>query len=151
MAFAKGVLDELLKEYKGPEAIMGPDGLIKQLTNALIERAMEAELTEELGYAKSDPCEKGTANRRNGRSRKTLRTDHGPMSIDVPRDRAGTYEPVIVPKHRREWRGFDEKILSMRALGLTTRQIQVELPGPPEGHLRGGRVAGADQPRDGRR
>jgi transposase-like protein len=88
---------------------------------------MEAELTEELGYEKSDPVAKTTTNRRNGKTTKGLRTDQGPMEIEVPRDREGTFEPQIVPKHQREWRGFDDKILSMYALGLTTRQIQDHL------------------------
>jgi len=102
-----------------------PEGIIKQLSKALIERAMEAELTEQLGYEKSDQAEKPTANRRNGKSTKQLRTDEGPMEVEIPRDREGKFEPVIVPKHQREWRGFDDKIISM--LGLTTRQIQEHL------------------------
>jgi len=127
MAITKEVLDELLKEYKGPDDFYGPDGLIKQLSKALIERAMQAEMTEQIGYEKSEPGEKETANRRNGKSSKTLRTDQGPMEIKVPRDRNGEYEPQIVPKHQREWRGFDDKILSMYALGLSTKAIQENL------------------------
>jgi transposase-like protein len=127
MAFSKELLDEILKDYKGPEDMMGQEGIIKQLSKALIERAMEAELTEQLGYEKSDPAEKPTANRRNGKTTKQLRTDEGPMEIEVPRDREGDFEPKIVPKHQRDWRGFDDKILSMYGLGLTTRQIQGHL------------------------
>jgi len=128
MAFTNQLLDEILKDYTGdPEQFAGPGGLLKQLTKALIERAMEAELSVELGYQKGQPGDKPTTNRRNGRTTKTLRTDHGPMEVSVPRDRAGDFEPAIVPKHSREWRGFDEKILSMYALGLTTRQIQDHL------------------------
>jgi transposase-like protein len=127
MAFSKELLDEILKDYKGPEDMMGQEGIIKQLSKALIERAMEAELTEQLGYEKSDPAEKPTANRRNGKTTKQLRTDEGPLEIEVPRDREGDFEPKIVPKHQRDWRGFDEKILSMYGLGLTTRQIQGHL------------------------
>jgi transposase-like protein len=100
---------------------------MKQLTQALVERTMEAELTEHLGYEKHDQGAKPVTNRRNGTSGKELRTDHGPMEIAVPRDREGTFEPRIVPKHQREFRGFDDKILSMYALGLTTRQIQDHL------------------------
>jgi transposase-like protein len=95
MAITKEVLDELLKEYRGPEDITGPDGLLKQLTKALIERAMEAELTEHVGYEKHDQSEKQTENRRNGKTKKTLRTDQGPLEIDVPRDREGTFEPTF--------------------------------------------------------
>jgi len=127
MAIPKEVLDALMKEYKGPDDILGPEGLVKQLSKALIERAMQTELTEQLGYEKNDTGEKETENRRNGSSIKTLRTDQGPMAIEVPRDRNGEYEPQIVPKHQREWRGFDEKILSMYSLGLSTNAIQENL------------------------
>jgi transposase-like protein len=127
MAITKEVLDELLKEYKGPDDFYGPDGLIKQLSKALIERVMQAELTEQIGYEKSEHGEKATANRRNGKSSKTLRSDQGPMEIEVPRDRDGEFEPQIVAKHQREWRGFDDKILSMYALGLSTKAIQENL------------------------
>jgi len=123
MAITKEILDELLKGYKGPEDITGPDGLLKQLTKAVIERTMQAEMTEQLGYGKSDQASKATPNRRNGTSKKTLRSDHGPLTIDVPRDRDGAFEPTIVPKHQREFKGFDDKILSMYARGMTTREI----------------------------
>ena len=127
MAITKEVLDELLKEYKGPEDIIGPEGLLKQLTKALIERAMDAEITTHLGYEKHDQSEKQTTNRRNGRSRKTLRSDQGKLEIEVPRDREGTFEPAIVPKHQREFKGFDDKILSMYSRGMTTREIAEHL------------------------
>jgi transposase-like protein len=127
MAISKEVLDELMKGYKGPDDFYGPDGLIKQLSKAIIERAMQTELTDQLGYEKSKAGEKETENRRNGTSSKTLRTDQGAMEIEVPRDRNGDFEPQIVPKHQREWRGFDEKILSMYGLGLSTKAIQENL------------------------
>jgi len=127
MAITKEVLDELLKGCKGADDFYGPDGLVKQLSKALIERMMEAELTEQIGYEKSESGEKTTTNRRNGKSVKTLRTDQGPMEIDIPRDRDGEFTPKIVPKHQREWRGFDNKILSMYALGLSTKAIQENL------------------------
>jgi len=111
-------------EYKGPEGLHGPDGLIKQLSKALIERAVQAELTEQIGYEKSGAGEKPTGNRRNGKSVKTLRTDQGPPEIGVPRDRDGDFEPQTVGKHQREWRGFDDKILSMYGLGLSTQGIR---------------------------
>jgi transposase-like protein len=127
MAIRKELLDELLKDYKGPDDFYGPDGIMKQLSKALIERMMEAELTEQLGYEKSEFGEKQTGNRRNGKTSKTLRTDQGPMEIEVPRDREGEFEPKIIPKHQREWRGFDDKILSMYGLGLSTTAIQENL------------------------
>jgi transposase-like protein len=127
MAITKEVLDELMKGYKGPDDFYGPDGLVKQLSKALIERAMQAELTEQIGYQKNEPGEKPTDNRRNGKSSKTLRTDQGPMEIEIPRDRDAQYEPQIVTKHQREWRGFDDKIISMYGLGLSTKAIQDNL------------------------
>ena len=127
MAFTKEILDEILKNYKGPDDMFGPDGIIKQFSKAVIERAMQAELTETLGYQKHEQGEKKTFNRRNGSSTKTLRTDQGPMEIEIPRDRDGEFEPQIIEKHQREWRGFDEKILSMYALGLSTREISEHL------------------------
>jgi transposase-like protein len=80
-----------------------------------------------LGYEKHESGEKTTANRRNGSTSKTLRSDQGDLTIEVPRDRDGEFEPQIVPKHRREFKGFDEKILSMYSLGLTTRDITQHL------------------------
>jgi transposase-like protein len=127
MAITKEVLDELLKEYKGPDDFYGSGGLIKQLSKALIERAMQAELTEQIGYEKSESGEKPNGNRRNGKSSKTLRTDQGPMEIAVPRDRDGDFEPQIIGKHQREWRGFDDKILAMYSLGMSTQGIQATI------------------------
>jgi transposase-like protein len=96
MAITKEVLDELLKDYKGPADITGPDGLLKQLTKALVERAMQAEMTEQLGYDKNAKGNKPSPNRRNGSSKKTLRSDQGPLEIEVPRDREGAFEPEII-------------------------------------------------------
>jgi putative transposase len=123
MAITKEVLDELLKEYHGPDDLTGEEGLLKQLTKALVERAMGAELTEHLGYEKHEAGEKPSENRRNGTSPKTVRSDQGPITLDVPRDRDGTFEPKIVGKHQRELPGFSDKILSMYARGMTTREI----------------------------
>jgi transposase-like protein len=123
MAISKEILDELLKDYKGPDDITGPDGLLKQLTKAVIERAMQAEMTDQIGYEKNDQTKKTTTNRRNGASKKTLRTDQGPLDIEIPRDRKGAFEPVIVPKHQKDFKGFDDKILSMYSRGMTTREI----------------------------
>ncbi len=119
-------LDELLKGKK-TEEIVGPNGLLKQLTKALLERAMNAELTHHLGYEKGQPEGGGSGNNRNGTSRKTVQGDFGSTEIAVPRDRNGSFEPQILPKHERRWRGFDDKIISMYARGMSTRDIEAHL------------------------
>ena len=88
---------------------------------------MQAELTGQTGYEKSEAGEKPDGNRRNGKPSKTLRTDQGPMEIAVPRDREGEFEPQIVAKHQREWRGFDDKILPVYSLGISTQGIRENL------------------------
>jgi putative transposase len=122
------LIDELLKEYRKPEDIIGANGILKQLTKALIERAMTAELTQQLGYEKHDPKGYRSGNSRNGTSSKTLKGDFGEIEIEVPRDRNSSFEPQIVPQHQTRFTGFDDKILSMYARGMTTRDI--------EGHLK---------------
>jgi putative transposase len=119
-------LDELLVG-KSTEEIVGPDGLLKQLTKSLLERAMNAELTHHLGYGKHEPEGRGSGNSRNGQSRKTVQGDFGSVEIGVLRDRNGSFEPKILPKHERRLAGFDDKILSLYARGLTTRDIQSHL------------------------
>jgi transposase-like protein len=109
MAFSKELLDEILKDYHGPDDFYGPTGIMKQLTKALVERTMDAELTEHLGYKKHDQGEKPVANRRNGKTTKALRTDDGPMTIEAPRDREGSFEPQIVPKHQRDFKTDEVK------------------------------------------
>ncbi|MGH9144221.1 MAG: IS256 family transposase [Vicinamibacterales bacterium] len=119
------LLDELLADYKGPDDLTGPEGLLKQLTGALVERALAAELTDHLGHAPGAPAVSGNA--RNGTSPKTLTTDQGDVPIEVPRDRNGTFEPQLVKKHQRRFTGFDDKILSMYARGMSVRDIQAHL------------------------
>src|SRR3989337_291685 len=104
------LIDRLLAGYEGPEQITGPDGLLKQLTKRLVERAMSAELTDHLGYELAEEPPEGESNRRNGSSSKTLITDHGAGPVEVPRDREGSFEPLIVPKHQRRFAGFDAQI-----------------------------------------
>src|SRR5438309_8147787 len=121
------LIDQLLGEYQGPEQLTGPDGLINQLRRRLIERAAGAELAEHLGYpAGAEPPER-QPNRRNGTSSKTVRTQDGPVTVELPRDRQGSFEPRIVPKHGRSFDGFDEQILALYAGGMTTRDIQRHL------------------------
>jgi putative transposase len=95
------LIDELLKGYKKPEDITGENGLLKQLTKALVERALESELTYELGYEKHSPEGKNNGNSRNGKSSKTIKTDHGDLAITIPRDRKNEFEPQIVRKGQR--------------------------------------------------
>ena len=127
MAISKEVLQELLKDYKNPEDLLGENGLLKQLQKGLIEAALGSELTEHLGYDKNQNGMKETSNRRNGRSKKSLRTDNGTIEIDVPRDRDASFEPKIVSKHQREIPGFSDKILSMYSRGMTNREITEHL------------------------
>ncbi|MBK9386660.1 MAG: IS256 family transposase [Planctomycetes bacterium] len=121
------LIDQLLSGYKKPEDLTGESGILKQLTARLIERAMQAEMTEHLGYEKHAPEGRGAPNSRNGTRAKTLRTDHGELEIEVPRDRASSFEPQIVKKRQTSFTGFDEKILALYARGMTVRDIQGHL------------------------
>jgi putative transposase len=121
------LLDDLMKNYRKPEDLIGENGLLKQLTKALIERAMKTEMTAHLGYVKHEPAGKKSGNSRNGNSKKTIKGEFGNLEIAVPRDRNSTFEPVIVPKGETRFTGFDDKIISMYARGMTTRDIQAHL------------------------
>lgn len=122
--------DELLAELvrgKSPEEILGEGGVLKQLTKRLVENALEGEMTEHLGYEPHAAEGKGTGNSRNGRSEKTIHTGSGSVAIEVPRDRAGSFDPKLVRKRQRRLEGFDDKVLSLYARGMTTREIQGHL------------------------
>src|SRR3954449_6583306 len=121
------VIDELLAGASSEEEIVGPGGLLAQLTKRLVERAMEVELTDHLGYEPHAEPPGGTGNTRNGSTPKLLITDHGPVPIDTPRDRDGSFEPQIVRKRQRRFEGFDEKILALYSRGLSTRDIEAHL------------------------
>jgi putative transposase len=127
MEIRKELLDELIKDYKKPEDLIGETGLLKQLTKALMERALSAELTEHLGYEKHDPAGYHSGNTRNGATPKTVKGEFGEIVVETPRDRNGTFEPPILRKHQTRFAGFDAKILSMYARGMTTREIQGHL------------------------
>src|SRR6266852_5810268 len=127
MAIDKKLIDQLLTNYKKPEDIIGENGLLKELTKALLERALEAELSDHLGYEKHDPAGHHRGNTRNGKSPKTLKGDFGELELETPRDRKATFEPRIVAKGQTRWTGFDDKIISMYARGMTTREIQGHL------------------------
>src|SRR5437899_2587918 len=127
MGMDNDLLDKLLAGYQKPEDLIGENGLLKQLTKALVERALNAELTHHLGYEKNDAEGRGSGNSRNGNSPKKLTGDFGEVEIEVPRDRKGDFQPQIVGKHQRRFTGFDDKILSMYARGMSTREIQGHL------------------------
>ncbi len=117
----------LLADYKKPENLISENGLLKQLTKLLVEKALDAELSEHLGHGKNEPVANEAGNTRNGKSRKTLKGEFGELPIEVPRDRHGTFEPQLIPKHQTRWAGFDDKILSLYARGMTVREIQAHL------------------------
>jgi putative transposase len=121
------LIDNLLKDYKNPEDLIGENGLLKQLTKQLLERAMAAELTEHVGYEKHDPVGHHSGNSRNGTSPKTIKGSFGRLALDLPRDRNGTFAPQIVEKHQTHFSGFDANIISLYARGLSTREIQQHL------------------------
>src|SRR4051794_37318308 len=122
--FSDEQLDEWLKGKRTPEDV---NALLKQLTKAVVERAMQGEMNTHLGYTKHDPAGANSGNSRNGVTRKTLKGDFGEGDIETPRDRKGEFEPQMVRKHQTRWTGFDDKILSMYARGMSTRDIQGHL------------------------
>ena len=127
MTVCNELIDRLLADYKKPEDLIGENGLLKQLTKRLVERALEAEMAEHLGHGKNEPVANPKGNTRNGKSKKTLKGEFGELPIEIPRDRDGSFEPQIVPKHQTRWTGFDDKILSLYARGMTVREIQAHL------------------------
>jgi putative transposase len=112
---------------KTPEEILGEGGVLRQLTKRLVENALEGEMTEHLGYEPHAAEGRKSGNSRNGKGEKTIHTDSGSVEIEVPRDRAGTFDPKLVPKRQRRLEGFDDKVLSLYARGMTTREIQGHL------------------------
>lgn len=121
------VIEELLQGYVSPEDLLGEEGLFKELKKRLLERALGAELSEHLGYQKGDPGGRGSGNSRNGYSSKTVIGEDGTIEIAVPRDRNSTFEPQIVPKGQTRLDGFDDRIISLYARGLSVREIQGHL------------------------
>ena len=121
------LIDELLAGAQTAEQIAGPDGLLRQLTRRLLERALQAEITEHLGYPNGQAPPGGAGNARNGQPAKTVMTDQGAVRVRSPRDRNGSFEPRIVGKRQTRWVGFDEKVIALYARGLTVREIQGHL------------------------
>jgi putative transposase len=121
------LLDELMSGATTPQEITGQGGLLAQLTKRMVERAMEVELTDHLGYESHAEPPGGTGNTRNGSTAKRLITDQGEVQINTPRDRDGSFEPRIVRKRQRRFEGFDDKILALYARGMSTRDISAHL------------------------
>lgn len=127
MTFQPELLDQLLQGYEKPEDLLGEGGILKQLTKALVERCLEAEMKTHLETQKPQASSSKPANRRNGHSKKTIKGEFGEAQIAVPRDRDSDFEPIIVKKHQTRFDGFDDKILSLYARGMSTRDIQAQL------------------------
>lgn len=127
MAIKQEIIDELLKDYKNPEDLLGEAGLFKALKKALVERALSAELTDHLGYEAHAPKGRKSGNSRNGHGSKRITGEDGDMTIAVPRDRDASFEPQIIKKGQRRFDGFDEKIISMYARGMSVREIRGHL------------------------
>ncbi len=126
MSIDKDLLDRLM-EGRSPSDLFGKEGILSELTKALAERALSTELDEHLSEERAQEPPEGQnrpANRRNGSSQKTVATDTGKVVLDIPRDRNGTFDPVLVAKYQRRFPEFDTKIISMYARGMTTREIQ---------------------------
>jgi len=121
------LLDELLKDYQKPEDLLGQDGLLQQLTKALVERALDGELTHHLGYEKHSPEGDNSGNSRNGTTPKTMKGKRGQVQIDVPRDRTSEFAPQLVKEGQTRFDGLDEKIISLYARGMTQRESQGHL------------------------
>jgi putative transposase len=127
MAISPKLIDQLLEDYQSPADLLGDDGLLQQLTKALLERALEGELTHHLGYKKHSPEGRNSGNSRNGSETKTLKGKRGQLQIDVPRDRTSEFEPQIIKKRQTRFDGLDDKIISLYSRGMTTREIQGHL------------------------
>ena len=122
------LIDQLVERARSKGLqLTGEGGLLQQLTKRVLESALEGEITDHLGYDKHDPAGKDGGNSRNGTRSKTVLTDIGPVEIDVPRDREGSFEPAIVKKRQRRLTGVDEMVLSLSAKGLTHGEISAHL------------------------
>ncbi|SRR5579871_1382719 len=122
MSFDKNMIDQLIQNYEKPEDLFGKNGIFTQLKKAILERVLDGELTDHLGYEKNGQSHKAD-NYRNGKTSKTIMTDTGDLTIETPRDRDGSFEPKLIPKHQRRFTGFDDKILSLYARGMSQREI----------------------------
>jgi transposase-like protein len=123
---ADKLIDDLIAG-KTPEEIVGEGGLLQALTKRVYERALEGELTHHLGYPPLAPEGRNSGNSRNGKTTKRVKTGSADVTLEIPRDRNGEFEPQLVKKHQRRLPGFDDKVLALYARGLTTRDIQGHL------------------------
>lgn len=123
MRITDKLIDQLLVGCNSPDDILGEAGLLKQLTNKVAERALNAEMEQHLGYAKHASEGKNSGNSRNGKSTKTVRSVHGEIDLDIPRDRNGSFIPQLIKKGEKQLGGFDDRIISLYARGMTTRDI----------------------------
>lgn len=126
-AIPQALLDHVIANYKKPADLIGENGMLKQLTKAVIEAALTAEMNHHLGHARYGAVANAAGNVRNGQSAKTLTGDFGEIEIAVPRDRDASFTPQLISKHQRRVPGFDERILSLYARGMTTREIAAHL------------------------
>lgn len=124
MPISEQLIDQLLADYQSPEDLLGEQGILKQLTKKLAERALEAEMEQHLGYAKHEARGKNTGNSRNGKTHKSVRSIHGDIEVEIPRDRNGSFAPQLIKKGEKQLAGFDERIVSLYARGMSTRDIQ---------------------------
>jgi putative transposase len=124
MAITNEMLDELIGNAKTQEDVFGKDGLLKNLSKRLLERMLEAEMTHHLGYEKYATEGQNTGNSRNGKTKKTVKTDSGELDIEVPRDRTSAFEPILVEKRQSRLQGLDNQVLSLYGKGMTVRDIQ---------------------------
>ena len=131
MAIDLKLIDSLLADYKKPEEITGENGLLKQMTKALLERAMQAEMTDHLGYEKHDRAGSNSGNSRNGATTKTLKGDFREVALETPRDRNGSYEPKIIGKGQTRF----TRLRRQDCVDVRARHEHARDPGPPGGDL----------------
>jgi putative transposase len=121
------LIDQLLETYQNPEDLLGEHGILKQLTKALLERALNAEMTTHLGHDHGETVINEHGNKRNGITSKTVQTEHGTLELNIPRDREGSFQPQLVKKRQTRLRGLDAKIVALYAKGMSTREITTHL------------------------
>lgn len=127
MTISPELLDQILAECDNPQELLAEGGFLKQLTQSLIEKCLEAEMDNHLGYAKHQRHQKAKENHRNGKTRKQVTTEQGKMTLEIPRDRLSEFEPQLVKKGQTRLAGFDQKVLSLYARGMTVRDIKDQL------------------------